>query len=380
MTTRKKPQQQLSSYFTELLTELEEPVTATSESVEAAPKTRVSAKKISPPPRVKKAEVKANISPEPSPESSSTSANAGAISVLDGSIVDSADKLLKDKSKNAQSHSYSAQVTKPYISKPHMSKPQPPQMKAKAARIEQLPQHKSQVIDEEQQAQQEKLQRLLRNLAPSKNEVEIGLDTQKIIEEKILSHTLDDVDIGIDASLESMGINTPYQWQVLSSEWLENGRPNWAQERFDILLVSVNGVNLAVPLGALDAIYPLEDKLTPLFGQAEWFMGLQKTLIGNINIINTTQFVMPERYDKNAAKAFKYSVAINGSGWGLAVDDIDQPISIDPDDIRWRVNRSQQPWMAGTVKEHMCVLLDIPTLVERLTKKDSHHEPELVSD
>ncbi|MFT5118912.1 MAG: purine-binding chemotaxis protein CheW, partial [Kiritimatiellia bacterium] len=112
----------------------------------------------------------------------------------------------------------------------------------------------------------------------------------------------------------------------------------------------------------------------------EWFMGLQKTLIGNINVINTTQFVMPERYDKSAENAFKFNVAINGSGWGLAVDDIDQPIAINPDDIRWRVNRAQQPWMAGTVKEHMCVLLDIPTLAEMFTKKHNRHEPELASD
>lgn len=158
---------------------------------------------------------------------------------------------------------------------------------------------------------------------------------------------------------------------TLSSEWLENGRPIWAQEQFDILLIEVNGLQLAVPLVALGQIQPIGEGLTPLFGQSDWFMGLQKSPMGNVKTVNTAKFVMPERYQDD--HDYQYVVSINGLNWGLAVDRIHQPISIDPDSIRWRVNRSSRPWMAGMVKDHMCVLLDIPSMGELLQQEDKNH-------
>jgi len=167
-------------------------------------------------------------------------------------------------------------------------------------------------------------------------------------------------------------IQTDYQpLPTLSSEWLENGRPNWAQDKFDILLIEVNGLQLAVPLVALGQIQKMDENLTPLFGQSDWFMGLQKSPAGNIKTVNTAKFVMPERY-KNEHD-YKFVVSINGLNWGLAVDRIHQPIAIDPDSIRWRVNRSSRPWMAGMVKDHMCVLLDIPSMGELLQQQDKNH-------
>ena len=157
----------------------------------------------------------------------------------------------------------------------------------------------------------------------------------------------------------------------LSSEWLDNGRPHWAQDRFDILLIEVNGLQLAVPLVALGQIQPIEEGLTPLFGQSDWFMGLQKTALGHVKTVNTAKFVMPERYQHD--HDYKYVVSISGLSWGLAVDAIHQPISLDPDAIRWRGKRSSRPWMAGMVKDHMCVLLDIPSMGEILQKQDKNH-------
>jgi purine-binding chemotaxis protein CheW len=165
-------------------------------------------------------------------------------------------------------------------------------------------------------------------------------------------------------------VNEQYQvMPPLSSEWLENGRPHWAQERFEILLIEVNGLQLAVPLIALGQIQMMEEgSLTPLFGQSEWFMGLQKTPSGNVKTVDTAKFVMPERYKSD--HDYKYVVSINGLAWGLAVDRIHQPISVQPDAIRWRTKRTNRPWMAGTLKDHMCVLLDIPSMGEILQGED----------
>tara|TARA_B100000446_G_scaffold46105_2_gene42140 strand:- start:34674 stop:35615 length:942 start_codon:yes stop_codon:yes gene_type:complete len=152
--------------------------------------------------------------------------------------------------------------------------------------------------------------------------------------------------------------------------WLSNGRPQWAQERFEVLLFEVAGLTLAVPLIALGQIQPLTEELTPLFGQAEWFMGLQPTPVGKIRTINTAKFVMPERYQDSFLDAAKYVISINGLPWGLAVDAVNQPISLEPDDVKWRGERAKRPWLAGTVKQHMCALLDIATMGRLLSEAD----------
>lgn len=166
--------------------------------------------------------------------------------------------------------------------------------------------------------------------------------------------------------------------QMEGLEWLENGRPPWAQTRFDVLLFQVSGLTLAVPLISLGQIQPLTDELTPIFGQADWFMGLQPTPAGKIRTVNTAKFVMPERYDERFLKTAKYVVSINGVPWGLAVDSVNQPIRLEPEDVKWRSERSKRPWLAGTVKAHMCALLDIPRFGQMLLDADRNAGRKLV--
>ena len=162
------------------------------------------------------------------------------------------------------------------------------------------------------------------------------------------------------------------QFHMPGLEWLPNGLPQWAQSRFDVLLFKVSGLTLAVPLISLGQIQPITDELTPLFGQADWFMGLQPTPQGKIRTVNTAKFVMPERYDESFVKNAKYVVSINGVPWGLAVDSVNQPISLQPEEVKWRTDRSKRPWLAGTVKEHMCALLDIPMIGQMLMDADKN--------
>jgi purine-binding chemotaxis protein CheW len=181
------------------------------------------------------------------------------------------------------------------------------------------------------------------------------------------------VDVEIETSV-SEEIKTGH-FQLEGLEWLENGRPQWAQSRFDVLLFQVSGLTLAVPLIALGQIQPLTDELTPLFGQADWFMGLQPTPAGKIRTVNTARFVMPERYDESFVDTAKYVVSINGVPWGLAVDSVNQPITLEPEDVKWRGDRSKRPWLAGTVKDHMCALLDIPRIGQILIDADKNFVP-----
>lgn len=179
----------------------------------------------------------------------------------------------------------------------------------------------------------------------------------------------------VDEQLQFEEISQTALFQMEGLEWLENGRPQWAQSRFDVLLFKVSGLTLAVPLISLGQIQPLTDELTPLFGQADWFMGLQPTAAGKIRTVNTAKFVMPERYDPKFLETAKYVMSINGVPWGLAVDSVNQPITLMPEDVKWRGDRSKRPWLAGTVKDHMCALLDIPRIGQILVDADKNFAP-----
>lgn len=163
--------------------------------------------------------------------------------------------------------------------------------------------------------------------------------------------------------------------QQKSQPWLENGRPVWAQNAFECLLFSVSGLTLAVPLVELGSIYPIKDHLTPIIGQIDWFMGLLHVHNRNhIRTVNTAKVVMPEKYDPAFVDNIRYVISINGFDWGLAVDNVDKAVRLVPEDVRWRTERSKRPWLAGTVVDYMCALVDVQELAVMLSKAD-HSKP-----
>jgi len=144
-----------------------------------------------------------------------------------------------------------------------------------------------------------------------------------------------------------------------------DGRPAWAAEPFECLLFDVAGLTLAVPLVCLGSIYTLADReLTPLFGQPEWFLGILTCQAGNLKVLDTARWVMPDRYRDDFRQGLQYVISVQGYEWGLAVHQVSRSLRLDPSEIKWRSQRGQRPWLAGTVIEHMCALLDVAELAE----------------
>ncbi|WP_040269010.1 CheW domain-containing protein [Pseudomonas rhodesiae] len=142
-------------------------------------------------------------------------------------------------------------------------------------------------------------------------------------------------------------------------------RPAWAAEPFECLLFDVAGLTLAVPLVCLGSIYSLEGhELTPLFGQPEWFLGILPSQAGNLKVLDTARWVMPDRYRDDFREGLQYVISVQGYEWGLAVHQVSRSLRLDPNEIKWRSHRGQRPWLAGTVIEHMCALLDVAELAE----------------
>lgn len=142
-------------------------------------------------------------------------------------------------------------------------------------------------------------------------------------------------------------------------EWHDNGRPAWAQHRFECLIFSVGGLKLAVPLMTLGAIHRIDRKFNALPHQSSWFLGiLQTPAAGNIKVLDTALCVMPERYDPATRDSLGFVITIHGYAWGLACHQVQQSITLEPDQVKWRTQRGKRPWLAGTVIDHMCALID----------------------
>jgi len=148
-------------------------------------------------------------------------------------------------------------------------------------------------------------------------------------------------------------------------EAVPDAHPGWGEEPFECLLFDVAGLTLAVPLVCLGSIYPLAgQELTPLFGQPDWFLGILPSQSGNLKVLDTARWVMPDRYRDDFREGLQYVISVQGYEWGLAVHQVSRSIRLDPSEVKWRTQRSQRPWLAGTVIEHMCALVDVTALAE----------------
>ncbi len=145
----------------------------------------------------------------------------------------------------------------------------------------------------------------------------------------------------------------------------------WADKPFASLLFDVMGLKLAAPLHDLGGIMPLADKLQPMAAQADWFMGLIRWNGRTIRVVDTARFVMPERVTPEQKTDYQSVVVLGDSHWALAVNNADQSVHLQPADVRWRETTGKRPWLAGTVLQRLCALLDVDVLVAMLDASDT---------
>lgn len=148
------------------------------------------------------------------------------------------------------------------------------------------------------------------------------------------------------------------------------GRPAWGDDTFQALLFKVNGLTLAVPLVELSGVQEWEgDKVTPLPGHVPWYLGLMPYRERTVPVVDTAQLVMPADRQANIRpwqERLRHVVFIADGAWGLACDELAEVVTLRPDEVRWRTSRTRRRWLAGTVIEHMCALLDPPVFADVL--------------
>jgi len=138
--------------------------------------------------------------------------------------------------------------------------------------------------------------------------------------------------------------------------------PAWAESGFQVLLFSIAGLKLAVPLNELNGILEWgDDYINELPGHASWYLGLIRNQGINIPVVDTLQQVVPKnRWPENYANChnFKHIILIDDSHWGLACESVIEVINLQADSVKWRSSRTKRRWLLGTVIDQMCALLD----------------------
>ncbi|MGO1463634.1 MAG: chemotaxis protein CheW [Oleiphilaceae bacterium] len=154
-------------------------------------------------------------------------------------------------------------------------------------------------------------------------------------------------------------------------------RPDWSEQPFECLIFTVAGLQLAVPLVLLGAIHRIEDTIRPVPGSPRWYMGIRADTSQNLRVVDTAEWIMAGRVPPNVRDNYKFVIRLDNSEWGLACDDVAQSFTLSPTDVRWRTARSKRPWLAGTVIEQMCALVDVRTMADLLVRAEREHHLDL---
>jgi len=156
-------------------------------------------------------------------------------------------------------------------------------------------------------------------------------------------------------------------------------RPDWSEEPFECLIFTVAGLKLAVPLVLLGAIHRLEgdDEIRPIPGSPRWYMGMRPDRDQNLRVVDSAEWIMAGRVPAEARDNYRFVIRLDDSEWGLACDDVAQSFTLRPDEVRWRTGRSKRPWLAGTVVDHMCALIDVRAMAQLLVRAEREHHLDL---
>jgi chemotaxis signal transduction protein len=138
-------------------------------------------------------------------------------------------------------------------------------------------------------------------------------------------------------------------------------------EVFQTLLFNVGKMPLAVPLLKLGGIVHMDEDMdiTPLVGTPDWFLGLIPNDRGNLMVVDTRQFLMPEQ-KKDTEQNYEYLIVLDNSNWALACHSVGDAKNLTLNDIRWSEKSSKRPWFGGMVVEYMSALIEVDELINML--------------
>ncbi|MBK1727258.1 chemotaxis protein CheW, partial [Halorhodospira neutriphila] len=147
--------------------------------------------------------------------------------------------------------------------------------------------------------------------------------------------------------------------------------PGWARPWFQALLLRAGAMRLAVPLVKLHSVLSWErdEQVEPALGQPYWMHGAIYHRGRYVRVVDTAALVLPEERRPPPAERRRGRLLVLGEGeWALSTRELGDVLKLQPEQVQWRSAQGRRPWLAGTVREHLCALLDPEALVALLER------------
>ena len=141
-----------------------------------------------------------------------------------------------------------------------------------------------------------------------------------------------------------------------------------AAASFQSIVCVINDTQIAFPLAELGGIHQIS-RIDRIAGKAEWCLGVMDIKGATYNIVDGTRWLIDPKGNVSDAEdesAFQYVILLNDSDWGIACHDLVDTVLCEKENIKWRDPSRSKPWLAGIMKEQMCILLDTFAVVDML--------------
>lgn len=134
---------------------------------------------------------------------------------------------------------------------------------------------------------------------------------------------------------------------------------------FQSIVCVINGTQIALPLAELGGIHQIS-KIERIAGKAQWCLGVMDIKGTNYNIVDGSRWLIDPngRIADEVQSPYQYVILLNDSNWGIACHDLVDTVLCEKENIKWRDPSRSKPWLAGIIKEQMCILLDTFAVVD----------------
>jgi len=164
----------------------------------------------------------------------------------------------------------------------------------------------------------------------------------------------------LEEQAESKVINE--ELEIPSDEWQNIN----VEDEFQVLFFELNQVTFAIPLTDLGGIYPLDKTLNAIPGKPSWLSGVINHSDRLYNIVDSASW-LKFTHDTHELN-YTHFIVLGDSGWGLSCEKLCGASLLKKEQVRWRENEGSRPWLAGMVKDKMCVLIHAQELAKLLDK------------
>ena len=211
----------------------------------------------------------------------------------------------------------------------------------------------------------ETLDKLSRIISQIKPEVKTQTETKTEVKTEIVTITAPRVKNFASSKVEEETKQTTELKQQVVQEVARPATAQWSNiqtpEEFQALFFVLDKITFAVPLIDLGSINNIE-KITPIFGKPEWFMGMMNVRDEKVQIVDFAKWAMPQiAVDPDS---FQYVIELGNSKWGITCTGLIGTETLRRSQVQWRSSSGKRPWLAGIVKERMCALIHVTELVK----------------